>query len=92
MRSQANVGCESPSGDSSPDPYEYLPSECRLFRLELFEKLKVFDELFDELFDEESSAPRVSPPSHSSAATDATCAAVTDRFRKSANSVGVGYR
>jgi len=88
MRSQANVGCESPSGDSSPDPYEYLPSECRLFRLEL----KVCDEVFDELFDEESSAPRVSPPSHSSAATDATCTAVTDRFRKSANSVGVGYR
>ena len=46
MRSQANVG------DSSPEPYEYLPSECRLFRLELFEKLKVFDELFDELSDE----------------------------------------
>ena len=83
MRSQANVG------DSSPESYEYLPSECRLFRVELFEKLKVFDELFDE----DSSAPRVSPPSHSSsAATDATCAAVTDRFRKSANSVGVGYR
>ena len=82
MRSQANVG------DSSPESYEYLPSECRLFRVELFEKLKVFDELFDE----ESSAPRVSPPSHSSAATDATCTAVTDRFRKSANSVGVGYR
>ena len=55
MRSQANVGCESPSGDSSPDPYEYLPSECRLFRLEL----KVFDEVFDELFDEFAFAAKL---------------------------------